>query len=148
MLNEGLEKLGSAFSKSGIEEITLPKTLMTVTCWTFSNCENLRIVYVEDGCRAAVSGSVPDTTQVRPLSGAMCGGVMLSDLRSLRAVAIPDGITRIGSYWFHDCDVEEVTVPASVTEISAEAFSSCKKLRRVEFADGSQLEMIGAKCFY
>ena len=63
----------------------------------------------------------------------MAGKQRVWDLRSLKQVVIPDGVEKIGSYWFYGTDVEEVTIPASVTEIGTEAFCSCKKLTKVTF---------------
>lgn len=44
-------------------------------------------------------------------------------------------------------EVESVTIPTSVTAIGNEAFRDCKNLRRVTFAEGSQLKKIGFNCF-
>lgn len=118
VLNDGLEWLGSAFTKSGIEEITLPKTLKNVGRGAFSKCANLRVIYVEDGCDAAISGAMPKSVLIEPVLGTMCGDAKLSDLRGLRAVVIPEGVTRVGGYWFCGCDVESVAIPTSVTEIA------------------------------
>ena len=40
-----------------------------------------------------------------------------------------------------------MTIPASVTEIGAEAFCNCKQLKRVIFAGDSKLERIGYDAF-
>lgn len=50
-------------------------------------------------------------------------------------MVIPDGVEKIGNHWFWGCDVEEVTVPASVKEIGTEAFCGCKKLAKVAFQE-------------
>lgn len=65
----------------------------------------------------------------------------------MKEVVLPDGIKAIGSNWFCGTDIEAVTVPASVEEIGAEAFSYCYSLRRVEFAAGSRLKRIADSCF-
>ena len=74
-LNEGLEKLGekqvvdghnwvgAVFWGTAIETITLPRTLMKIDKDTFKDCENLRTIYVEDGCEASLLlAEVPDST--------------------------------------------------------------------------------------
>ena len=63
-------------------------------------------------------------------------------------MAIPEGVERVGEMWFIGSDVESVEIPASVTAIEKQAFLSCKRLKRVTFAEGSRLEKIGAECFY
>ena len=67
------------------------------------------------------------------------GKVRLQDLWSLRSVVIPEGLEKVGSYWFIFSDIESVEIPGSVTEIGAGAFYQCKKLKHVHFADDSQL---------
>lgn len=62
-------------------------------------------------------------------------------------MAIPEGTKFIGKGWFQGSRVESVTIPASVTAIEADAFYSCRNLKRVVFAEGSKLEKIGSGCF-
>ena len=68
-------------------------------------------------------------------------------LRYLRVMDIPEGPVRLGNHWFSSSWVEEVTVPASVVEIGTETFYRCAKLRRVSFAEGSQLNGVGVAAF-
>lgn len=75
------------------------------------------------------------------------GDKMLWDLRALKQVVIPEGVQRIGGYWFKSSEIETVHVPASVREIAACAFYACWYLKSVTFAEGSLLEKIGKKCF-
>ena len=76
---------------------------------------------------------VPEATVVSLLPTVMAGKLRVRDLKDLRYVIIPDGVEKIGSYWFWGCDIEEVTIPASVVEIGADAFCNCKKLAKVTF---------------
>ena len=58
-LNKGLETLGRydgmVFQNTGIEEITLPKTLKEVGSFAFVGARGLGAIYVEDGCEANIS---------------------------------------------------------------------------------------------
>lgn len=48
-----LEEIGRmCFYSSGLEETTLPKTLKKIGDDTFSGCEHLKKIYVENGCEA------------------------------------------------------------------------------------------------
>lgn len=49
---------------------------------------------------------------------------------------VPDGVERIGTCWFWDCDLESAEIPASVTEIDAHAFYNCKRLIKITFRKG------------
>ena len=68
-------------------------------------------------------------------------------------MVITDGAQAIGEKWFADSDVENVTVPASVREIQADAFRYCRSLATVVFkkprpGKGSLLRAIGIEAFY
>ena len=77
MFEEGskLEKIGGyCFQNSGLEEITLPKTLQDVGWCVFHDCKDLRTIYVEDGCEISLADAgVPDSASVIPLSTALVG---------------------------------------------------------------------------
>ena len=51
-----LEKIGPfCFCNSGLEKITLPKTLKEIGCYALDGCSNLKVISVEDGCNASLS---------------------------------------------------------------------------------------------
>lgn len=65
------------------------------------DCENLQAIYVEDGCEMEISDlSLPESARIGPLPETMIGGVRVWDLKELRSIVVPDGVERIGSYWF------------------------------------------------
>ena len=126
----------------------LPETLKYVNADSFSDCDSLGTIYVEDGCEADLFDlNISDSTHVGPLPGTMVGGVRVWDLRKLKDVVIPEGTERIGNCWFWGSGVGSVEIPASVKCISTSAFCNCKSLRYVEFAEGSQLRRLGVGCF-
>ena len=77
----------------------------------------------------------------------MVGDVLLWDLRRQKNLVIPDSAQRIEKQWFKNCEIESVTIPASVTVIEEEAFCDCKQLKRVTFAEDSPLKKIAKFCF-
>lgn len=143
-----LERIGEkGFYFAHIEELTLPGTLKelgekALDCWTLST---LRVegdgeLNLED---AGLSGS----SQVILLSAPRVGDVLVQDLKQLKDVVIPEGVERIGNYWFWGSNIESVEIPASVREIGGCAFCNCENLKRVVFAEGSRLEKIGPWSF-
>ena len=67
----------------------------------------------------------------------------------LKDVVIPEGIEKIKSKWFTESSLTSITIPASVREIQAGAFYSCRGLAKVEFEQpGSLLKVIGKEAFY
>lgn len=135
-LNEGLEELGDdgdelsdeygVFQESGIEEVTLPKTLREAGPYAFADCEGLSTISVEEGCAACLyREGMPEMTIVQSLSATLTGDKRLLGLRGPAQVVIPDGAERVCNHWFWDSVVEEVLIPASVQEIGAQAFYGC-----------------------
>lgn len=70
-------------------------------------------------------------------------------LYTTKGITFSEGITSIGEALFYDMQtLNEVSLPASVTEIRARAFENCRKLRTIDFASSSQLTTIGDWAFY
>ena len=67
----------------------------------------------------------------------------------LKDVVIPEGIEKIKSKWFTESSLTSITIPASVREIQACAFYSCRSLAKVEFEQQDcLLKVIGKEAFY
>lgn len=68
-------------------------------------------------------------------------------------VTIPEhfgsyGVTSIGAGSFNDnCDLEKVTIPASVTSIGNDAFKGCHNLNTIIFTEASNISTIGTNAF-
>ena len=67
----------------------------------FSDCTNLKTIYVEDGFGLSFE-LLNDSVVILPSKKIRVGTVPLWDLRALRDVRIPDGIEKVGGYWFID----------------------------------------------
>ena len=56
---------------------------------------------MEDGCEASFSNAgVPDSVKVGSPPETMLGNARVWDLKELEDVVVPDGVEKIGSYWF------------------------------------------------
>jgi hypothetical protein len=67
----------------------------------------------------------------------------------LTDVALPEGMTSIGSLAFMDClYLDEVSIPSTVETINNRAFENCRLLSSVNFAEKSALTEIGNWAFY
>ena len=148
LLNPGLQALGDgALAGTGLTELTLPASLEEVGPYLLSECA-IKAVYLEDGCAALVGGLLGEgEPSILPALGTLAGGVPLWGLRGLYEVTIPEGVTRVGSFWFSSSAVEEVFIPASARVLGEEAFSCCARLAHVDFVPGSVLEEVGVCCF-
>ncbi len=66
-------------------------------------------------------------------------GVLLDYTGSASVVAIPDGVTSIGSKAFAYCEtMQELIIPDSVTEVGKYAFFGCSRLQKVRLSDNLQ----------
>ena len=115
---------GSAFSSTGIvnKELIIPSTVKTIGSAAFSGWLNLEKITVESGnTKFYAEGNC----LIETLTGRLIKGCKNS--------IIPNDATikKIDSYAFWGCDIEHLTIPASVTFIGDYAVAYCKMLREV-----------------
>ena len=55
----------------------------------------------------------------------LIGHEPLRYFRELSTVRFPDGLEKIGSFWFSNSGIQEAIIPASVREIGSHAFEQC-----------------------
>ena len=92
---------GVCFSGTALRDITFRAALMDVCYDIFEDCTRLRMVYVDDRCRADFFRVVlPKLAVLGPLPETTAGDQRVWDLRTMHKVVIPDGVERIGGYWF------------------------------------------------
>lgn len=92
---------GYCFNKSGIEEITLPSTLKEIHDDAFKNCNNLKTIWIEEGCTPDVRKYVGNSVDIVPADLKAAGDLLLG-LRRQKNAVIPDGVQKIGKRWFKD----------------------------------------------
>lgn len=161
-LTEGLTTIGAnAFKGLKITEISLPSTLTTINTAAFRECKQLTdITFAKSSatftaigeqmfydCDALTKVEIPGyITQIGTNAFNSCG--------ALTQVTLNDGLQIIGANAFQDCtntNFNTITIPASVTQIKANAFRSVRFTGTlnggnggVKFAPQSKLESIGA----
>ena len=52
---------------------------------------------------------------------------------SLKSVCLPDGLERIGLGCFGNSNLEEITIPSSVTGLEDETCFRCERLKKIIF---------------
>lgn len=62
-------------------------------------------------------------------------------------ISLPEGLTHIGDLAFKYCNMQSITIPASVTSIGKESFNICSSLTSVTFNTPSSLTTLGEKAF-
>lgn len=102
-----------------IETVSLPASLTSVGSSAFEDCRALKGVYIDDlagWCSISFSDS-----SANPLHRAK--KLYLAD-EPVTSVAIPDGVTSVGSYAFYNCSaVADVSIADSVVYVGRDAFT-------------------------
>jgi len=139
ILPNSVEEIGDyAFSGTQLREIQLPSKLKRVGSGAFMTGDNwqdtrgtLRKISIGQG--NTNFDVINDTLFEKMSDGKLalvlyCGGK--------KKYEVPQNVVKICEGAFYKTVVEEVHIPKSVTEIGEDAFSSCRKLKRlyVEFA--------------
>lgn len=111
-LPDSIDSIGdSAFSYSGIEEITIPAKVSRLNLEVFSNCTYLKTVNFHKNITSIGEGAFR---------------------RCLRLgnIKLPEELEYIGSCAFMHCiKLEEIYIPKSVTLIESSAFYCCESLK-------------------
>jgi|GEM_PF-3322309 len=115
------------FDGAALEKITIPAAITQIGTYAFRNCENLTSVEFEEGSKLTT-----------------VGGSVFMGTPNLKSVELPSGvaITAVGSYsatgptgngagLFMNSGVEEVTLPAGVTVLTAQMFSGAVNLKKL-----------------
>lgn len=175
-MNSGITDVGSwVFSGcTALEEVTIPTSLEELGSSMFMGCTSLTSVAwgntgsseigasAFEGCTSLSSVAIPSRTSdigERAFHGCV----------ALTGVTIPDSVTTIGDGAFAESGLTEVVVPyvrnmgagvfesctaltavtleQDVDEIPERTFNGCSDLSTIRFADGGDLETIGANAF-
>lgn len=109
-LPEGLTTIEDyAFRSSGIEEIIIPKNVVTIGVETFAHCQNLKNIIYQNAC---------------------LGDSMLLDCTGLENLTLPEGITDIADLAFADCiKLKTVVLPTTLEHMGKGAFRGCYSLQ-------------------
>lgn len=70
----------------------------------------------------------------------------ITNRRCLEHVVIPEGITEIGDYVFHDINIIDVQLPSSLVKLGQYAFAECYKLQKIDLP--ANLKTIDNNAFF
>lgn len=160
------------FTRARVEELHVPASVSKIGVCAFLGCTGLRSVTVEVGsalseieegafseCQALKRAYLPadmnsgvreqfkrfSTVVDLPGSGAMIGGIPLSECRQRSEFEIPDGVEEVPAGAFAGSALYKVVIPGSVSAICESAFNGCARLVSVKLAEG--LRVLGSSCF-
>lgn len=111
----------------GLQRIVIPASVTNIAEAAFMGCGNLANIQVDENnpvyCHA--KGVLFNKAQTE---------LIYCPEGNMVAYTVPDGVETIHPRAFYDGNVTSVAIPASVTEIGAEAFVSCSYLTQFEVA--------------
>lgn len=143
-LPAGLERIGEAafYGCGKLSSIELNDGLQYIDNYAFTGCSSLTKISLPESL-ISITGNPFSSTKIASFSGkfASADGSMLVDGATLLAVApeaqaltIPESITTIGMNSFFGTKIKTLTVPATVTSVSNNAFTNMHELETVTFA--------------
>ena len=137
---------GCSFSRSNIEEIHFPKSLIDLKKGWCSDTEKLtkiiispsndQFLFKEDKYLYGKNDPKKDEFDT-----------LLFVRRDIEEISIRPNIKVIESWSFARSIINEIFIPLSVKKICECAFLNCKNLRKIEFAPNSDLQLIESYAF-
>lgn len=136
-------------------EVTIPSGVQIIGHHAFTDCYGLTSVVIPEGVTTLLYGSFKDCSQlrkvhlpstIRTLDSPFyrCSSLEELDIPSgihhlclnyttgLRKVTLHEGISHLPRWAFSNCpNLQEIILPASITEVEAEAFQCCSSLRKL-----------------
>ncbi|MBP5255399.1 MAG: leucine-rich repeat protein [Lachnospiraceae bacterium] len=136
-LPSGLRTVGEwAFYRTGLREITIPKSLTDLQCNAFSGCSGMSVMKVEEGNpRFHSAGNCIIETAEKQLYSGCAASVIPSD----------GSVERIGLFAFYNSPIEKIFIPDTIRVLGDECFDSCYSLAEVRLS--ANLEEIGFAAF-
>ena len=138
ILPEGLTTLNAlVFYNSGVEEVYLPSTLVTISSGTdspFSGCTSIKIINSKapvivanmfNGCTALETLNLENTVSI--------GSTAFYNTTSLESAILPEGLKTIGYQAFKLSGVKEVYLPSTLVyeNVDTYVFAECSRLQKV-----------------
>ena len=132
--------IGNLFANcTKLETINMPDTITQFPDYSFIGCPALTNFTI-NGSESATFGSGYDTFKLEnhAVYDTQENRLLLYYARTAEEVpVISSGTQYISNYAFDDCSITSVTIPGTVSLITAYAFQNCKKLTSVTISEGT-----------
>lgn len=155
-LSSSLKSIGSgAFRGTGIESITIPKSVESIGSYIVGYCVNLQSITVEEGnpyydSRNNCNGIYVKATNTL-LAGCMntvipeetenIGSFAFLGHTGLKEIKLPDNLKAIGNSAFYRTGISTILIPDTVATIGNSAFRSCPSLTSIIVMHEEPLEI-------
>lgn len=137
-----------AFSYTGLESITIPKSVTKIEKYTFGYCKSLKKVTLQKGVKEIGDQAFTNCESLEKIA-LPTGLVMIDDNAfnkcGLKSVTIPKSVRGIGYRAFYESSLKSLTIKSGVRAVGEEAFAECQKLKSVIVP--KSVTTIGARAF-
>lgn len=120
----------NAFAGSGLIDISLPRSLLSVGKSVFKDCASLNSVAFGSDSQLSIMGQS-----------------MFEGCAALTGVDIPESITTISDNAFTGSGLIDISLPQLVSSVGKGVFKDCTSFTSVDFGSNSQLSIIGQSMF-
>lgn len=105
-----------------LAKVTIPSTVTSIGYKVFSYCDNLAIITVENG-----------NTKYYSKNNCLIEKANKTLIAGCKNSVIPDdgSVTQIAEFAFEGCGITDITIPASIINIDANAFIFCNQLTSI-----------------
>ena len=130
-------------SNNNLRDVHIPTSLITFGVGAFKDDTNIQNVYISDmsaWCSSAFgyeTDNIYSNISTQPHSNPLFyGGSLYLNNTKVQDLTIPAGITQIKDFVFVGCSsLQSVVIPSSLTSINRGAFSGCSSLQTVSVSD-------------
>ena len=139
-----------AFMRSGMTEINLPESIEDLSTYTFEGSAWLEAKRAENPLvivnHILIDGRACKGEVVIPEGVKKIASFSFVDCDAMTSVSIPDSVREIGESAFASCDkLTDLTIPAGITAVSDYLFTDCKGLTSVTIPEN--ITSIGERAF-
>ena len=122
----GVEEIGAyAFWNSAVEQVRLPESVKVIRKYAFCGCRELKEIELPDSVTSIGANAFFGT--------------------ALQRVCLPPNLQELQEGAFSFSQLQEISIPKSVTKIEERTFFYCTQLKRVQLPEG--LVSIGYEAF-
>ena len=118
IISDDVPRLGNyMFYQCNIKDLTVPVNISICGCEAFmSRCDNLEKVTLTKGTGAGCDYELSESDRCCPWNKTSNSLIII----------VEEGVTRIGSYTFDGCNIENLVLPNSLSSFGKAVFISCK----------------------
>lgn len=114
-------------------EYTIPKSVIKIAPYAFSDCKKLSSVIIPDQTVSLGEFSFWTCSGLKKIelshSVAIIGEAVFGNCEKLESIELLEGLTTLGDGAFYECNLENIKIPKSLINIGSNVFANCFQLK-------------------